>query len=514
MQLTYLGHASFLLETSTDIVITDPWLSDKGAFDSAWFQYPCNHHMADYVQHKLALPNKEKFIYISHEHKDHLDLEFMNSLHARDFTLVLPKFRRDHLHAIFDHYQCKSILACTHRQKVAIPSGYLELYLDDSEHNRDSALFIEAEGFRMLNLNDCKINDELPNIKQEYGHIDVFSAQFSGATWHPTCYDYPQDHYSKLSRKKMMGKFNTVARSIETLAPRFYIPSAGPPCFLDPTLIQKNFETVNIFPRTPVFLKYLEKRLKIPVTCPEMMPGDILDIHTGQFIHHAQERVDEAHAQEYIENYAKRYRDYFTKLHHTFSEEENQQVLHRLSDEMQKKLDQFTLHERIQLPLYVSLTGVDPMLKIDFVHKRIERVHEISEDQFYSMRSPAWQIQRVLDRHLTWEDWCLTFRIHLERHPDEYHPLIHGFLILEAEDLNAFCAKTLEREAHNERMIVEAEGCRYEVDRYCPHQGADLKMAWVEGKHHLVCPRHRWTFDLEQEGACTTNYTSIHAKKL
>ena len=82
MQITYLGHAGFCVETSQSIVIMDPWMSPTGAFDSAWFQFPCNHHLAALVQEKLQNTTKHRYVYISHEHKDHFDLPFLNSLPA------------------------------------------------------------------------------------------------------------------------------------------------------------------------------------------------------------------------------------------------------------------------------------------------------------------------------------------------------------------------------------------------------------------------------------------------
>ena len=84
MQLTYLGHAGFCIETHDAIIIMDPWLSAEGAFDAAWFQYPRNHHLADEMQRLLTESPKEKFIYISHEHRDHFDIHFLNSTRHKD----------------------------------------------------------------------------------------------------------------------------------------------------------------------------------------------------------------------------------------------------------------------------------------------------------------------------------------------------------------------------------------------------------------------------------------------
>ncbi len=94
MELTYLGHAGYCLETSGAIVVMDPWLSPNGSFDSSWFQFPRNHHLADFVREKLADSRKERFIYVSHEHRDHFDEEFLKSLKGKDFSFLVPRFQR------------------------------------------------------------------------------------------------------------------------------------------------------------------------------------------------------------------------------------------------------------------------------------------------------------------------------------------------------------------------------------------------------------------------------------
>src|SRR5207253_3161805 len=108
-----------------------------------------------------------------------------------------------------------------------------------------------------------------------------FACQFSGATWHPTCYEYPREVYERISEYKLVSKFEIVARAIETLRPRVFLPSAGPPCFLDPALIHLNFERVNIFPHAPKLLRFLAQRIADQSTqWAEIMPGDVLDVES------------------------------------------------------------------------------------------------------------------------------------------------------------------------------------------------------------------------------------------
>ena len=182
MQITFLGHAGFLVETAEFVVVMDPWLSPTGAFDAGWFQYPCNHHLAALVQEKLRDASRARYIYVSHEHKDHFDPAFLRSLQTREFHFVLAHFRRPYVREALRGFDCLGQVVLDHGERFDLPGGYLRLFIDDSELNRDSAILVRGDGASFLNLNDCKLHDHLPEIRDEEGPIDVFAAQFSGAS--------------------------------------------------------------------------------------------------------------------------------------------------------------------------------------------------------------------------------------------------------------------------------------------------------------------------------------------
>ncbi|RZU38918.1 Rieske 2Fe-2S domain-containing protein [Edaphobacter modestus] len=513
MNITYLGHAGFIAETNDVVVIMDPWLSPTGAFDASWFQLPRNHHLASLVYEKLQDPRRPIFLYISHEHQDHLDIEFLNSLPARRFTLLLPAFSRSVLMSRFSDYACEELIFFHHKQMIQIPGGFLKFYVDDSQLNRDSAILIKAGGNAFLNLNDCKLFDTLAEIVQEEGPIKVFACQFSGATWHPTCYDYPVDKYETYSKKKYLAKFESVAKAIEVIRPDVYIPSAGPPCFLDPMLFHLNHQHVNIFPRANKIIQYLDQRLRnTSVFAPEMMPGDVLNASSCRVISFAERRFDEMTAEAYLAEYAASYSKYFEErlsLHGRANEEQN---LEALRGELEIKLRRLSLADRVTSPLYFRLgEEAKPMLRVDFGRRVVEYVSGNNDSKYYEISAPAWQIAKVLNHELTWEEFALTFRLRLKRDPDVYDPILHAFLVMEAEDLGGYCDLLLQLEAQEERFIVEAEGRKFSVRRYCPHQGGDLSCGWIDQGRFLTCPRHRWQFDLLSGGQCTTNAMSVQA---
>jgi UDP-MurNAc hydroxylase len=514
MQIGYLGHAGFVVETEQSVVVADPWLSRHGAFASAWMQLPQNHHLAEPLREKLLDARKPRFVYVSHEHGDHFDREFLRSLRGSDLTFVVPRFRRPELVESLRSLGF-SVVPCGDGDKVALPDGYLRLFVQDAGLNRDSSLLVKAGGATFLDLNDCKIHDRLAKICAEEGTVDVFTAQFSGAIWHPTCYDYPDKQYKAISRRKMFGKFEAVARALEIVRPRLYLASAGPACFLDPALVHLNFEEMNIFPRAQKFFGYLRKRLAGSVgDLLEPMPGDVLDVASGKLTVLASERLDEERFEAYVRGYAARVADLFEGRQKP-SQSELGGVLERLREEMRHKLARLELRDRVAVALYVWLEELpERVLRIDFPSQRIEEVQAVRDEPRYTFKLRAADALSVLDRELTWEEFFLSFRFRLSRSPDDYDPVLHGFLALEADDLGALCDSIREVEARKERAIVQAGEGRYSVIRYCPHQGADLAGGWIEDGHLLVCPRHRWHFDLDKQGRCTMNGSSVCAERL
>jgi UDP-MurNAc hydroxylase len=516
MQLKYLGHAGFLVESKETILIMDPWLSSEGAFDGGWFQFPCNHHMGQTIIDLLE-KNKEKtvFVYVSHEHKDHFDPIFLRKLEPFNFEYILPKYRRSILVDEIKSFSSKKINLCKDGHKVSLGrTDSVVVFTEDSELNRDSAILMTSGTLKFLNLNDCKIHDRLSYIKQTFGEIDILAAQFSGATWHPVCYDYPIDVYQKISRKKKLSKFETTALAIERIMPKVYIPSAGPACFLDPDLIDINFEPENIFPRNQQVIDFLDKRLKSKPLIPNLMPGDYLECSNQEILikEVATERVSEERFKEYILAYATRYENLFKEIKTGVSEEKFNEFVAQLTLEFEQKLSNFKSKNKIKRSFFIEFKDYkSKYIEVDFQNNKVSSTDKLPKENFYLMQVNAYDIKRVLEKHLTWEDYSLTFRMKLNREPDIYQVLMQGFMILEKEDLNFFCDKILEIENRNERIVVEVGGCKYSIDRYCPHQGADLKYAWSEEDRFLVCPRHRWAFDLQNGGYCENNSASINA---
>jgi UDP-MurNAc hydroxylase len=410
-------------------------------------------------------------------------------------------------------YRCRSLFALQHGETLDLPGGSLTLYVDDSELNRDSAMLVRDEACSFFNMNDCKLFDALAGIHASGEKIDVFTCQYSGAIWHPVCYEYDPVRYAAISTEKYLSKFDSVARAIETLRPKMYFPSAGPPCFLDPELFHLNTQPVNIFPSASRIIEYLEARLrKSDVRLVHVVPGDRVEAACDDIRHlEIGPRVDEKDVVPYLRNYAAE----IGAIPANVRREARTDVVERLRTALEEKLAAFSLAARIDVPLHVFLwESPCRRLRVDFQAGCVEKVPELSDEHFYELSAPAWQVERMLDGHLSWDAFGLTFRVKLRRNPDVYQPLLYAFLVLETEHIPRYCERISEMERNQERIIVQSGGKHYSVLRWCPHMGADLSRAVVNDEGVLTCPRHRWRFDLEHQGQCISNHTSICAEEL
>ena len=65
----------------------------------------------------------------------------------------------------------------------------------------------------------------------------------------------------------------------------------------------------------------------------------------------------------------------------------------------------------------------------------------------------------------------------------------------------------MELQNQDKRIIISnIDNNEYEIDRYCPHTGADLKDTPITDCRYVVCPRHGWKFDLFNKGICKESH--------
>lgn len=490
---TFWGHNCFLIETDREALLLDPWLNDTGAFFGSWHQWPPNGHLRDVVKKRCA--EKKLSIFLSHEHQDHFDKSTLAALSNHpDCTVFIPSYKDKYLLDAL----AKMKLRTVELAEGAQIGGDIQFrtFIDDSGINHDAAIFVAAPGFTFFNQNDCKIFDRLPIIRNDLPPIDYYSVQFSGANWHPSCFVLAEDQRRLVAKKKVLSKLRNVLNGIKILEPRFFLPAAGPAFFpfLDPAL---NAGAGTIFVHQSELDKYLTQNRVQDILYPR--PGERVDENANRLPIPGPTPAE-------IDEYALSHRDVWEGIEDTFSAE-------RFADVLQRRL---SLIASIALPPETPSiafrwgSGKSESLVVDLVGKSLLRAQQPQTPCLILSASPKYFSLMCGDDR--WQDIALSLRASIERMPDVYNTIVNIFLFADESNLAESLIRNLN--LSRERIVIEHQGQKYEINRYCPHQGGDLAYASVDDDLHVVCPRHSWRFDLACEGMCKTSGMSIDAVKL
>src|SRR5690606_12246898 len=224
------------------------------------------------------------YLYVSHLHKDHFDPELLRAHVRKDAVVLLPDFPVPDLRRELEKLGFHRFFETTDSVKhtVSGPKGELEVMIVALRAPADgpigdSGLVVSDGTTTVFNMNDARPVD-LDVLAVEFGHIDVHMLQFSGAIWYPMVYDMPERAKAAFGTQKRQRQMDRCRQYIDQVGATWVIPSAGPPCFLDPELRHLNDDhgdPANIFPDQLVFLEQL--RAHGHRGGLSMIPGSVAD---------------------------------------------------------------------------------------------------------------------------------------------------------------------------------------------------------------------------------------------
>ena len=210
MRITMVNHASILLEPQGTGIWCDPWALGKVVNDCGALYSPSPKVPVDRVE----------YIWISHEHSDHLHFPTLRTI---------PESERKRITILHQRHSSLRVVNALKKlgfEKIIELPLYRWIHLKPgievlcgSVGSMDSFLTVRAEGECILNLNDCITNDlQTRYIKKLVGKVSVLLTQFSIAEW----IGNNADEVGGAARKIRELKYR-----IWTFRPEFTIPFAS-----------------------------------------------------------------------------------------------------------------------------------------------------------------------------------------------------------------------------------------------------------------------------------------------
>jgi UDP-MurNAc hydroxylase len=501
MLATSLGHAGILIETRFGSIVCDPWF--EPAFFGSWFVFPRNDQLSASLRARLE---NADYLYISHLHSDHFDEPWLAEHIHRDITVLLPGYPTHELERRLRSLGFSKFIRTVDGEPIDVGGLEVAIHIETSITDGpggDSALVVSDGLTRIVNQNDCRTSDL--DALRAHGPIDLHWLQYSGAIWYPMVYDEPPERMRTLVDAKIDSQFTRAMKYVDALDARAVVPSAGPPCFLDPELFHLNritSEDLSIFPDQVPFIEMLATAgrsgiLAIPGTEIEVSPQAITTRHPLADDEVAAIFDDKA---AYLHRYQADWIPWLTELKASW---------HVPTSDLLNTLKAWWEPLLAMAPTLRNAVGASCLLRLG----ELELVIDFPAGQVRPFQGELYRfsfdIQRelvetvVADRAVDWSNALfLSCRFKAWRDGAFNEYLYNFFKSLSVERMRRAESEARRKldppDAHEE---IELGG--YIMERACPHRQADLSVfGEIEGDV-LVCTLHGWRFDLNT-GDCLT----------
>jgi UDP-MurNAc hydroxylase len=508
MQVTFLGHAGILIDSGSTRILMDGWFSREGAFDASWYQLPANHHLAERVTDALSA------VIVSHEHLDHLDPAFLRSLPDG-----VPLYVVSYGSPLFVNKLIRlsgrvpRVLSGTREHTIG--DICLRIWTEESPMNQDSVWVFRHGGRSIVHTVDSRLTSaQVEEVRSYTDRPDLLLVQCAGASWYPMVYE-SLDEVTRTSRskKKREQKLSYALSLAQQLRPEIVICCAGPPAFLDPMLRYANDDPS--FP-TPGESRTWFSGMGYAGRVEAPLPGDSLDLHTGELCPDA--AMHAAFAWEetprYLEWYADQMRPHIEAVYRRAEALETEHLYKIFREHFERMLSLSPyFNTRISMTVCFQIEGDGGgEWLVDFGPNPGVRQARGRDVYQYRYRFHARWLKRILIDRVPWEDFFLSLRFAASRNPDVYNDHLLGLLKFN-EPVSLRAVEESEKRTSTETIVIVAgDGTPYEISRYCPHAGADLSGAPVEGTT-ITCLNHHYTFDLET-GQCLTGNCRLTSRRL
>ena len=177
-----INHASVKITIDDTSILSDPWY-EGSVFHKGWkliHEVPQNEY--------LKYLEKTDYIYVSHEHPDHFSPAFfldknIKSLIVKNNTKILFQETKDRRVVNFLKKNGYEVIEVLNNSYVYLKNN-IKIKIIKFGYV-DSALIVEGSKHKILNLNDCPLNEveDIKKFKNKHGNFDLLLTQFSYAAW-------------------------------------------------------------------------------------------------------------------------------------------------------------------------------------------------------------------------------------------------------------------------------------------------------------------------------------------
>jgi CMP-N-acetylneuraminate monooxygenase len=217
LTIRWLNHAAVYIEANGISFITDPWLFGPAFMTGWWLNEPS-------TLDSTELLKEVDYIYISHNHPDHLHPETLR-LVSKDKKIIVGDFKTKSTEKYLRALGFTNIISLGFNDIYDIVPNFQISILKSGDFRDDSGIYFNLNGYQVLLTVDCNFLNS--NILPQ--KIDLLMTSFAGgASGFPLCFDnYSIEEKKKVILRNKLAIRSSVINYLKATSPINYLPYAG-----------------------------------------------------------------------------------------------------------------------------------------------------------------------------------------------------------------------------------------------------------------------------------------------
>ncbi len=400
--IRFFNHAFLTIQSENFSFATDPWAYGP-AFNNGWWLK--SKTKEDWME-KL---NECSFIYISHNHPDHLHPLTLSHV-RKDMKIIVPKFKSDSTGIFLEKIGFKNIERLDFKKEYRLKySSLIFSLLKSGDFREDSGILFSNGKLKVL------IDVDSNNINfNEVPEVDIYCSSFAGgASGYPLCFNnYDLPTKKAIHRKGINFLRKVKIDSLKKIKPRFFLPYAG---FFETKLKRDNFIKSNNEKNTISNYNNICEELKIKLLNVEK--NDKFKFVNGNL--EKKEKTRNSFFNDLGKNsYLKLFKEKNKKISFTDIKNyfKNSNFNHDLILIMSLCNDDF---KKINEKFYVDFSRNEIIVKeLTNINSFIKK---IKSQRYLYINCRKESFINTLKNNLPWDDLLIGFQCQIERNPNIYN---------------------------------------------------------------------------------------------
>lgn len=404
VEIQFLNHASLYFKSNKLKFVTDPWFVGPAFNCGWWLKKPTPDDCYNLVE-------ECDFIFISHNHPDHLHVETLNKI-SKNKRILTPNFNSKSTIKLLEDLNFKNIeLVEFDKNYISVLDEIRLSFLKSGDFRDDSGMFLQLGSFSALLNVDCNYLNfyKLPK------NITILASSFAGgASGYPLCFENISDE----EKKKIINQNKNVMLAVnQSLLNKtnsdFFLPYAG---FFQENANRDFYIKENNSKNTiQDYLSFFEKQ-KIKTKILDVEKYQIFKFR-GNLLQDQMIKNNKPIQEDRTEIYIKEFK-------------KNNQEIHK--DEIVKYFENSGYIDKLVLNLVISnddFSIVEKNIVVDFSTQRPKVFFRVDKDFLNSYEDKKKLLIKIrkeafvntLKNKLPWDDLLIGFQVRISRNPDIYN---------------------------------------------------------------------------------------------